>query len=79
MFRVSLTELLSYYLLVLLLLLSLVWGVKMLLAGYRERKSLRYRFRCVICGKNYTDDTELDMVECPQCGRYNERGLVQDI
>ncbi len=30
-------------------------------------------FRCTRCGSVYTDDPDVDLSRCPQCGLMNER------
>jgi ribosomal protein L37AE/L43A len=79
MFRTTLPDLIFWNLLTLLGLLGLVWGISVLRQRYQERKSLRQRFSCVICGTQYHDDSTTTLVKCPRCGRLNERGMATEL
>lgn len=53
-------------------------GLVSLLAGMRRRSRKRTLHkqivRCRICGHMYKDQTRERIVECPECGRPNEKG-----
>ncbi len=60
---------------VLLLLAALV-----VIAFYSHRRRQRFKptqsrdhiFRCAQCDYVYTDDEDVELSRCPQCGRMNE-------
>jgi hypothetical protein len=71
--RVSLTALVTIYLLVFLAAVFLLWIVGEWNRRRRERRALRYRLRCVICAFEFEDRTPALLPRCPRCGSLNER------
>ncbi|HAV63003.1 MAG TPA: hypothetical protein DCY13_11635 [Verrucomicrobiales bacterium] len=65
---------------IMLLYLLLTLGGVTLLALYTAHRQRRFAptqsedsiFRCVDCGAVYTDDADVDLSRCPQCGRMND-------
>ncbi len=79
MFHVTLKTLIVSYLVVFLGGLFIVWLVGEVLNKRRERQSRKNRLVCQICGYVDEDRSENPLPECPECGRPNERHLVQDL
>lgn len=73
MIRVSLTALVTIYLLLFLAVVFLLWTVGEWNRRRRERQALRYRLRCVICAFEFEDRTDALLPRCPRCGTLNER------
>lgn len=79
MFKTTLPELIIYDLCILLGLLSMVWVVRVWQQRRRERRILKYRVSCDICGTVFDDFTQEPLVTCPTCGRLNERDRLLDV
>ncbi|MBL9134655.1 MAG: hypothetical protein JNK85_02240 [Verrucomicrobiales bacterium] len=65
--------LLAGYMTVMLLALVVLWIANSMrrrrfLSGPAEDRV----FRCLKCGSVYTDDPDVDLSRCPQCGKMNE-------
>ncbi|MBI1178573.1 hypothetical protein GC207_14155 [bacterium] len=64
---------------VILFYTALTLGGVSLLAWYSAHRARRFTplksedliFRCPDCGAVYTDDIDVDLSRCPQCGRMN--------
>jgi hypothetical protein len=79
MFQTTLTHLIMWNLVALLGILALIWAWKVARREIKERRSLKARFACGVCGTPYYDSSPAQLVECPRCGRLNERGMVLEI
>jgi rRNA maturation endonuclease Nob1 len=79
MFKTTLPHLIIYNLGVLLGLLGMIWVVQVWRQRRRERKALKYKLVCVICGTHFDDFSDEPLVTCPTCGRLNERDRVPDL
>jgi hypothetical protein len=77
--RVSLTTLITIYLLLFLAAVFLIWLVGEWNRRRRERRALRYRLRCVICAFEFEDRTDVLLPRCPRCGSLNERFKLDQI
>ena len=77
--RVSLSALVTIYLLVFLAGVFLLWIVGEWNRRRRERRALRYRLRCVICAFEFEDRTPALLPRCPHCGSLNERFKPEQI
>ena len=77
--RVSLSALVTIYLLVFLAAVFLLWIVGEWNRRRRERRALRYRLRCVICAFEFEDRTPALLPRCPRCGSLNERFKPEQI
>ena len=73
MIRVSLSALVTIYLLLFLAAVFLVWLSSEWNRRRREKRALRYRLRCVICGLEFEDRSDALLPRCPRCGSLNER------
>ena len=76
---VSLSALVTIYLLVFLAAVFLLWIVGEWNRRRRERRALRYRLRCVICAFEFEDRTPALLPRCPRCGSLNERFKPEQI
>ena len=79
MFKTTLPELIIYNLCILLGLLGCIWVIQILRLRIRERRALKYKISCDICGTQFDDFTQTPLVECPTCGRLNERERIMDV
>lgn len=79
MFKTTLPQLIVYNLCTLLGLLGLIWVVQVWRLRRRERRALKFKISCVICGTVFDDLTEEPLVKCPTCGRLNERDRLPDL
>jgi hypothetical protein len=77
--RVSLTALVTIYLLLFLAAVFLFWIVGEWNRGRRERRALEYRVRCVMCAFEFEDRTDAILPRCPRCGSLNERFKLERI
>jgi predicted Zn-ribbon and HTH transcriptional regulator len=77
--QVSLAALATIYLLLFLAAVFLLWIVGEWNRRRRERLSLRYRLRCVICAFEFEDRTADLLPRCPRCGSLNERFKLERI
>jgi len=77
--RVSLSTLVTIYLLVFLAALFLLWLSSEWNRRRRERKAFQYRLRCVICGMEFEDRTDALLPQCPRCSSLNERSKFERI
>src|SRR5436189_5973969 len=77
--RVSLTALVTIYLLLFLAAVFLFWIVGEWNRGRRERRALEYRVRCVMCAFEFEDRTDAMLPRCPRCGSLNERFKLERI
>jgi acetyl-CoA carboxylase beta subunit len=65
---------------IILLYMVLMLGSVALLAAYTSHRQRRFSptrsedsiFKCGDCEAVYTDDADVDLSRCPQCGRMNE-------
>lgn len=73
MIRVSLTTLVTIYLLLFLATLFVIWLSSEWNRRRRERNAFLHRLRCVICGLEFEDRTDAMLPRCPRCGSLNER------
>jgi hypothetical protein len=73
MIRLPLPGLVLVYTLLFLCVIFAAWmaygGVRRL----RDRRALRHRIQCAVCGMLYEDPTEKELPACPRCGSLNER------
>src|SRR3954463_8874840 len=76
---VSLSALVTIYLLVFLAAVFLLWIFGEWNRRRRERRALRYRLRCVICAFEFEDRTPALLPRCPRCGSLNERFKPEQI
>lgn len=65
----ALTVLALSFLLLMLLLAS--WNSRF---RQKRRRTLRSIVTCDICGHLYHDESGEKIIDCPQCGRANQRG-----
>ncbi len=79
MVKTTLSELITYDLCILLGLLGMIWIVRVWQQRRRERKALKYRVSCDICGTQFDDFTADPLVACPTCQRLNERDRLLDV
>ncbi len=79
MFKTTLPELIIYDLCILLGLLSMVWAVRVWQQRRRERKLMKFRVSCDVCGTVFDEFTNQPLVPCPTCGRLNERDRLLDV
>ena len=79
MFRVSLTDLIVVYLVLILLLLFAVWIFGDYRRKRREKRERKFHLVCDICGVSYEDRSKDPIPACPNCGRRNERVFLRDI
>ncbi len=77
--QVSLTTLVTIYLLLFLAAVFLFWILEEWNRRRRERRALRYRLRCVICAFEFEDRTDALLPRCPRCGSLNERFKLERI
>jgi hypothetical protein len=77
--QVSLTALVTIYLLLFLAAVFLLWILGEWNRRRRERRALRYRLRCVICAFEFEDRTDALLPRCPRCGSLNERFKLERI
>jgi hypothetical protein len=77
--RVSLSALVTIYLLLFLAAVFLVWLSSEWNRSRRERNAFRHRLRCVICGLEFEDRTDALLPRCPRCGSLNERFKFEGI
>jgi hypothetical protein len=77
--RVTLTALVTIYLLLFLAAVFLFWIVGEWKRGRRERRALRHRLRCVMCALEFEDRTDALLPRCPRCGSLNERFRMERI
>jgi len=73
MIRVGLPWLVFDYLLVFLAAIFAVWIAYEMVRRFRERRPLRDRLQCAICGMEYEDRSPTPLPACPRCGSLNER------
>jgi rubrerythrin len=76
---VSLSALVTIYLLVFLAAVFLLWIFGEWNRRRRERRALRFRLRCVICAFEFEDQTPALLPRCPRCGSLNERFKPEQI
>jgi acetyl-CoA carboxylase beta subunit len=65
---------------ILLLYVVVTLGVVALLAMYTSHRQRRFAptrsedsiYKCADCEAVYTDDADVDLSRCPQCGRMND-------
>ena len=79
MFQTTLPELITANLCILLGLLGGVWILQIWRLRRRERRVLKYKISCDICGTLFDDFTDAPLIECPTCGRLNERERLLDV
>ncbi len=79
MFRVSLTDLIVVYLILILVLLFAVWIIGDYRRKRREKHVRKHHLVCDICGVSYEDQSKDPIPACPNCGRRNERVYLRDI
>lgn len=79
MFRVSLTDLIVVYLILILCLLFALWIFGDYRRKRREKRERKFHLVCDICGGNYEDRSKDPIPKCPKCGRRNERVFLRDI
>src|SRR5436305_5516964 len=77
--RVTLSALVSIYLLLFLAAVFLLWIVGEWNRRRRERRALRHRLRCVICAFEFEDGSAVLLPRCPRCGSLNERFKLERI
>ena len=73
MIRLSLPWLVFVYLLVFLSAIFFFWIAYEMVRRFREKRVLRHRLQCAICGMEYEDRTTAVLPRCPRCGSLNER------
>jgi rubrerythrin len=79
MIPVTLTALITIYLLLFLAAVFLLWIVGEWNRRRRERRALEYRLRCVICAFEFEDRSAALLPRCPRCGSLNERFKLERI
>ena len=79
MVRVSLTQIIVVYLLLVLAVLFAIWVGMDFLRKRREMLSRRHKIMCSICGVIYEDKSDDPLPKCPNCESVNERARIQDI
>lgn len=65
---------------IILVYVVITLGVVSLLALYTSHRQRRFAptrsedsiYKCVECEAVYTDDADVDLSRCPQCGRMND-------
>lgn len=66
------TQITLYLMVLLAALLALVVFWEFRRRRFRSTHAPDRIFRCEKCGYTYTDDPDVDLSKCPQCGRMNE-------
>lgn len=79
MIPISLSLLVTVYLLLFLAAVFLLWIFDEWNRRRHERRALRYRLRCVICAFEFEDRTPASLPKCPRCGSLNERYKLERI
>jgi rubrerythrin len=64
---------------VLLGILCVAWIIGELLRFRQDIRKRRSMVVCDICGHSFEDPSERELLDCPSCGRLNERGRVREI
>jgi len=62
----------AYFVVMLLVICGSSWYVERHRRSFEADSSDDSIFRCRKCGYVYTDDPDVDLSRCPQCGTSNE-------
>ena len=73
MIRIELPWLIFAYLLVFLAAIFLFWGGREMLRKFRDKRAVRHRLQCALCGLHYENRSTASLPRCPRCGSLNER------
>ena len=79
MFRVSLYNMITIYLVVILCVLFFSWVTALIFRRGRENRRRKHFVVCNICDHVFEDFSEQELAECPQCGAMNERERIIEI
>lgn len=79
MIRVSLTQIILVYLILILTILFGIWLGMDYFRKRRARTAKKHKIHCTICGVIYEDTSENPLPQCPNCQSVNERMKIQDI
>ncbi len=77
MIRTDLPWLVAAYLFVFLAAILVVWIGYEMARRLRERRDLRHRLHCPLCGMRFEDRSGDKLPRCPRCGNPNERGRIR--
>ncbi len=79
MFRVTLDNMITIYLVVILCIVFFAWVVAEIFRRGRETRRRKNFVVCSICDHVFEDFSEEDLAECPRCGAMNERERIIEI
>ncbi|MEM8953272.1 MAG: hypothetical protein AAGD22_03885 [Verrucomicrobiota bacterium] len=79
MIRVSLPDIIIFYLMAILAVLVVVWLGAELVRRRREKRARRFQVVCTICGLKYEDESADPLPRCPVCHSVNERTKIREI
>lgn len=73
MFRVSLDQLIFFYLFAFVALVASVWWLQERRRVRTSRRALQDRVHCSVCAYDFEDASSEPLPICPRCGTRNER------
>lgn len=79
MFSVTLSGLITVYLLIVISGLAVLWIYGEIVRTKQRRRVRRTHLVCDVCSHHYRDATDDPVPPCPECGRPNERGDVREL
>jgi len=50
-----------------------LWVLSEMVRRNSSKHAARHRVSCGLCGTHFEDTSTAELVECPRCGRLNER------
>lgn len=77
MIRLSLPALVFVYAAVFIAGIFVVWVSYELVRRARDRRALRGRLKCAVCGMEFSDASKAELPRCPGCGSLTERDKVR--
>ncbi len=77
MIRLSLPTLVFVYAAVFVAGIFIVWVSYELVRRARDRRALRGRLKCAVCGMEFSDSSKAELPRCPACGSLTERDKVR--
>jgi len=79
MFQITIVNLILVYISLIIGVVGLVWLVGVVRRRLQLRAERQEGFCCRVCGALYRESGGAKVVDCPQCGRPNERGLPVEL